>query len=73
MDVGQTNYVPDVLTNSATATNVCGLEVAANKVCGDVTKTKQFDIMGCIKVCEHECTTGCEGERKCTDGRYTAT
>ena len=65
--------VPDILTNSATATNVCGLEVSANKICGDTFKVKKFDILGCIKVCEQECVSGCEGERTCTDGRYTAT
>jgi hypothetical protein len=66
-------FVPDMLTNSATATNVCGLEVSANKLCGDVFKMKQFDICGCIKVCEHECASGCEGNRHCLDGRYTTT
>lgn len=65
--------VPDMLTNSATATNVCGLEVSANKICGDTYKMKQFDICGCITVCEHECTSGCEGSRHCTDGRYSTT
>lgn len=64
---------PDILTNSATATNTCGLEVTADKECGDSWKIKKFDICGCIKVCEHECVCGCEGERKCSDGRYTAT
>ena len=65
--------VPDILTNSATATNVCGLEVSANKICADNYKFKKFDICGCVKVCEHECASGCEGERLCLDGRYTAT
>ena len=40
--------IPDVLANSATATNVCGLEVSANKSCGDVLKLKTFNISGCI-------------------------
>ena len=52
---------------------MCGLEVSANKVCGDTFKIKKFDILGCIKVCEQECVSGCEGARTCTDGRYTAT
>ena len=65
--------IPDTLTNSATATNICGLEVSANKLCADNFKLKKFDICGCIKVCEHECASGCEGERLCLDGRYTAT
>lgn len=40
--VGNVNEqtIPDILTNSATATNTCGLEVTANKLCGDVYKMK---------------------------------
>ena len=73
LDDTTTITIPDILTNSATATNVCGLEVSARKECADNFKLKKFDIAGCIKVCEHECASGCEGERLCLDGRYTAT
>ena len=73
IDDTTTITIPDILTNSATATNVCGLEVSARKECADNFKLKKFDICGCIKVCEHECASGCEGERLCLDGRYTAT
>ena len=34
---------------------------------------KQFDISGMIKVCEHECISGCEGSRTCNDGRFSMT
>ena len=69
----QQQKIPDMLTNSATATNVCGLEVSANKLCGDTYKMKKFDICGCVTVCEHECSSGCEGQRHCLDGRYSTT
>lgn len=65
--------VPNVLSQQATATNTCGLEVSNNKTCGEKKKYKCFDIDGQINVCERIRTYGCEGERECSDGRYTKT
>lgn len=65
--------VPDRQTCHATATNTCGLEVSNNKECGEAKRYKFFDICGGIKVCEHVKSYGCEGERECSDGRYTKT
>lgn len=64
---------PDIHIDSATATNTCGLEVSATKICGDITKHKCFTISGSINVDEHDTVTGCEGSRDCSDGRFTAT
>ena len=64
---------PDILIDGATATNTCGLEVSANKLCGHITKTKTFTISGGITVEETDEIDGCEGNRLCQDGRYTAT
>ena len=64
---------PEILTSEATATNTCGLELSSNQKCGNVTKTKDFCISG--HICIEETTTieGCEGERECSDGRFTTT
>lgn len=64
---------PDVKFDAATATNTCGLNVSATKVCGHVCKSKCFDITGCIHVDETDTMNGCNGSRDCSDGRYTAT
>ena len=64
---------PDIKIDAATATNTCGLEVTANKLCGHVHKKKTFSINGNICVTEDDTTDGCEGNRECSDGRYTAT
>lgn len=64
---------PDIVIDGATATNTCGLEVSANKLCGHITKTKTFTIGGDITVTETDEIDGCEGNRMCQDGRYTAT
>ena len=68
-----TQEFPDILTSEATATNPCGLELASNQVCGNVTKTKDFCISGHICITETTTTEGCEGERECSDGRFTST
>lgn len=65
--------VPNILASHATATNTCGLEVSNEKSCGEKKKYKCFDIDGQINVCERIRTYGCEGERECSDGRYTKT
>lgn len=65
--------IPDVLVSEATATNTCGLELSSNQQCGNVTKTKNFCISGNICISETTTTTGCEGERECSDGRFTST
>ena len=65
--------VPNILASHATATNTCGLEVSNEKSCGEKKKYKCFDIEGQINVCERIRTYGCEGERECSDGRYTKT
>ena len=68
-----TQDFPEILTSEATATNTCGLELSSNQKCGNVTKTKDFCISG--HICIEETTTieGCEGERECSDGRFTTT
>ena len=73
--VGTTGNVtiPNIIASHATATNTCGLEVSNNKSCGEKKKYKCFDIDGQINVCERIRTYGCEGERECSDGRYTKT
>lgn len=65
--------IPDVLVSEATATNTCGLELSSNQQCGNVTKTKNFCISGNICISETTTTSGCEGERECSDGRFTST
>jgi hypothetical protein len=66
-------FYPNIKIDGATATNTCGLEVVANKLCGEIHKKKTFKIDGCITVCEDDTVDGCEGNRECSDGRYTAT
>jgi hypothetical protein len=39
-------FYPNIKVDGATATNTCGLEVVANKLCGSVHKKKTFKIDG---------------------------
>ena len=64
---------PNVQTDSATATNTCGLSVEATKTCGTVCKHKKFTITGNIDIDEKDTLNGCDGSRVCSDARYTAT
>ena len=66
-------YIADRASQHATATNSCGLEVTNVKECGEALRYKCFDIAGNINVCEHIRTYGCDGERACSDGRFTKT
>ena len=66
-------FFPNVNVDSATATNVCGLDVSSTKLCGDITRHKNFCIKGNISVEETDSYDGCLGDTHCNDGRYTAT